>query len=197
MKYCTFYTEGFYEEVAQSYIIPSAHCHGIDLYKIKIPSTHDWRKNTEFKANMILRALEETKDDIVMIDADATFEQYPFLFDKLDLTQNIAVHYLDWYRFWKNEEGQSKRELCTGTIMFRNLDINKQLIIMWIEENKKKLGNWEQRNLQNVLEREKIYPFNLPVEYCAIKKRDGTLPSYIEKPVILHHQVSRISKNKC
>jgi hypothetical protein len=197
MIYCTYFTEGFYEEVAKQYIIPSFLKLGIVLHQVKVPSTHDWKKNTAMKAQIILDCIEKFEADIVMIDADATLEQYPTLFEQIDKSYDIAVHYLDVDKFWHDKEGSSKRQLCSGTVMFRNSQRSKELLITWIEENKKYPQVLEQQNLQNVLNRNYHQAYPLPIEYCAIVKRDGTCPSYIKNIIIKHNQISRVSKNKC
>ena len=196
MKYCAFYTEGFYQEVAEQYIIPSAKKVGVELHTIKKPSAHDWQKNTAMKAKIIQDCLTEFNDDIVMVDADATFEQYPKLFDEIPEEYQIAVHYLDVDKFWHNKEGSQKRQLCSGTIMFRNSFINKELIIMWMRENEKHPEILEQMNLQNLLNHSPIKVYHLPISYCAIIRHDGVVPDWVTDIVIKHHQMSRTGKRR-
>lgn len=195
MKFCTFYTEGFYEEIAKQYIIPSATKVGIDLFQVKLPSLKDWKKNSARKAEIIESCMTTLNDDIVMIDADATFEQYPSLFEKIPQEYDVAVHCLDVEKFWRNREGGTKRQLCSGTIMFRNSLKAKEILITWIDENKKYPNVLEQQNLQNVLTRSNYSVYQLPINYCAIINRQGLIPSYITDIVIKHHQISRIGKN--
>ena len=198
MILASFYTQVFYEEVAEKYIISSATKVEVGLYRYKVPSLHNWKKNTALKARCILDLINLYNDDVTMIDADATFEKYPDLLFNIPKDYDIAYHELEWDYFWHGRKG-NKRELCTGTIMFRNSLISKQLLITWMEENEKNPNILEQKNLQNLLEREysganKINIYYLPIEYCAIVHKDGNLPPFIKDPVIKHNQISRISK---
>jgi hypothetical protein len=198
MKIATFYTQGYYEtEVAEKYIIPSAEKLNISLEKLKVPSLHNWRKNTTLKARSILQLLEKLNDDITMIDADATFERYPELLFNIPSHYDIAFHYLDWDYFWHGTQG-GKKELCSGTIMVRNTVVGKEIVKRWIEENDKHPEYNEQRNLENLIKKGfgdfSINIYQLPIEYLAIVKKDGQIPSYIKEPVIIHNQISRIAK---
>lgn len=197
MRICTYFTEGFYEEVADNHIISSAKNVGVDLYKVKVPSLHNWKANTSMKAQVIFSLLETLNEDIVMVDADATFEQYPKLFEEIPQEYDMAVHYLDTEKFWKRKLGNSKKQLCSGTIMFRNSLKNKQLLITWIEENKKNPNILEQKNLENILKNYDIKIYDLPINYCAIINHEGFVPLYITDIVIKHHQISRKSKGRC
>jgi len=194
MRLVTYYTEGVYEEIANEYIIPSSQKIGVELFQVKIPSQRSWKKNTALKASCILSTIEELNDDIVMIDADATFEKYPELLFNIPKNFEVAVHYLDTEYFWRGQLGSSKRELCSGTIMFRNSPKSKEILKRWIEENKKHPDIWEQKNLQNIIRPYDIYVYQLPIEYLAVVHRDGNVPSFIKEPVIIHHQASRRTK---
>jgi len=167
------------------------------LFKVEIPSTKDWKANSAKKAEIIESCMNTFNEDIVMIDADATFEQYPSLFEQIPEEYDMAVHCLDVEKFWRNKEGCNKYQLCSGTIMFRNSLKSKEILITWIQENKKFPHVLEQQNLQNILSRGNYSVYQLPIEYCAIIDRQGIVPSYIKNIVIRHNQISRVSKNKC
>jgi hypothetical protein len=197
MRIVTYFTEGIYEQIANNLIIPSAKKVGVDLFKIKIPSKHTWKKNTSMKASCILSAIEELNDDVVMIDADAEFVQYPSLFTKILPEYDVAYHNLDVDWFWRGTKG-TKRQLATGTIMFRNSPKCKKLLTEWIIENDRNPEVLEQKNLENLINREysknNLLIYQLPIEYLAMTHKDGNVPSFIKDPVIIHRQASRTTK---
>lgn len=196
MKIYTFFTKGYYEEVAEKYILKSAKEFNVDIKYVCLEGFHDWKKNTALKASIIKNIILKEEEDIVLLDADATFGKYPDLLFNIPKEYDMAVHYLDWNKFWRNEP-TNKKELCSGTIMFRyNIKV-LELLDKWIKENELNPHQWEQKNLENILKKsDNIKIFHLPEEYLAIIKRDGTISSSIKEPVILHHQISRESKRK-
>lgn len=209
MIFVSYYTKNtVYEGVMNEYLLPS-----LKRWKLKynieiINDLGNWQKNTHYKAEFCKKMLLKHKQSIIFLDADATIEEYPYLFNNIDYHRNssacfipgydIALHYLDWYFFWRKIEGQKKREALSGTLY---LNYNKkvlQFLDEWIEENKKNTS-WEQKNMQWVLRnwKKKLTIYSLSPEYCCIILPDGEIPYYYlkEKPVILHHQVSRKYKN--
>lgn len=195
ITYISFCTEGYYEKVMDKYLRPSLERWELP-HKIYVKKSHkNWMKNTEYKAKIILEALNTFNTDLVFIDADGTVEKKPHLLYDIAKRYHIAVHYLDWYKHWRNTTG-TRKELLSGTMFIRNNDMTKELIEDWIEFNKKiKQSQIEQKNLDDLLKQKpKIQVYNLPVEYCVVPKHDNSIPDYIGEPVILHHQVSRITK---
>jgi len=190
--YITFYTVGVYEKVFNQYLRPSLEKRKLPYYAFKKENFKNWRKNTLWKASVILEALEKFKEDLVFIDADATIEKFPKLFYEIPSNCDLAIHYLDWFLHWRNEKGKSLRELLTGTMFIRNNDKMKKIVKEWNELNKKTPDIMEQKILQNLLDKKKeILVYHLPVDYVVIPKQNGTIPPYIKNIVILHHQFSR------
>lgn len=190
--YVSFYTEGIYEKVINKYLLPSLKKYNLPYKIYKKPNLKEWNQNTRFKANIILEALEEFLDnDIIFIDADNVIVEFPELFYKISQEYDLALFYLDWYQHWRNQTGNSKRELCNGVALFRNNNKVKELIKEWIEKDKV-IGGLEQKILQDLLDNHpEIKIYKLPVEYSVIPLQDNTIPTYIGKPIIRAYPFSR------
>ena len=137
-----------------------------------------WEKNCQYKARFILECLEQFSDDIVWVDADAEVLREPILFETLDA--DVAYHYLE-----------HREELLSGTVFFKNNKETRAMIERWIALNDTNM-EWDQRNLQEVLRRDKqLRQAILPAEYCAIYRHRV---QKVEEPVIQHYQASRRHK---
>ena len=196
MIFISYYTLGDYEKVINTHLLPSLRRWNLKYDIESIEDKGNWQKNTHFKAEFCKKMLLKHKESVVFLDADATIEDYPMLLLAGDLycDYDMAYHELDWYKFWKKIEGQKKREALSGTLYLR---YNEKVLLFldeWIKLNKVST-NWEQKNMQCILRswKNKLKIDNLPPEYCMIILPNGKIPyHYIkEKPVILHHQVSR------
>ncbi len=196
MKICTYFTEGVYEQIANDLVIPSAKRVGLNLTQIKVNSEHSWKKNTCLKASVIKKAINDFNDDIVMIDADATFEKSPELFFQIPSDFDIAYHDFDSGLFWRGKS-EGKKHLASGTLLIRNKPICRELLDDWIEENERNPQILEQLNLDKLVKnkyKDLLKAYQLPIEYLAIINKDGVVPSFIKEPVIVHHQASRNTK---
>ena len=193
----SFYTKNSkYEAIYKKYLLPS-----LESMKENYPNlqwivratenTHNWHKNVAQKPLIIKEILRtlHLNECLVFLDADATIEQYPILFDKIPDYCDIAFHVLDWKAWYGSK--QSTRELLTGTMFFRN---NEKVLALCDKWYQKTIENyeWEQKALQKIINSSNIVYYELPVEYTFIKSRPGGLEPLIKTdPVILHHQVSR------
>ena len=193
---CSFYTEDTpYQDVIEKYLLASATKYNIDVRVLIAPNYHHWGKNVAQKPLMILKLLDEGIDNIVFVDADATLEQYPQLFSDIPEAYDIAFHTLDWNTWYRNKS--NIKELLTGTMFFRNRPIVKQLCYEWYEKAQDG-SRWEQQILQDIITKYPLKIYNLPLEYIYINTLPRGQEPYvkIDKPVILHHQVSRILKRR-
>lgn len=195
--FISYYTTGVYEKVANEYLLPSLKKHSLPFDVEKVLDLGNWWLNTAYKPTYILKMLEKHKKDVVFVDADATILQFPVLFYEIPKEYDIAVHYLDWYKFWHNKEDGKRFDLLSGTMLFsyneKVLDLTKE----YIKECQAIKNSLEQRILQEIIEKDKtLKVYNLPPSYTAIIKPNGTVPEYIRKPIILHHQASRQYRNK-
>lgn len=190
MKYITFYTVGFYEQVFNRYLKPSAEKFGLDLEVYSYVSQHDWGINTRIKAKLLLDALHKY-GEIVWLDADSELVAPPILFEQVPKEYDMALFYLDWYKRWRGVEGQGLYELVNSVMMIRNTPQTALLLEEWIKMNDQNKV-WEQKNLQHLLKaHNEVKIFSLPDSYCVILKESGEIPTYIKDPVILQHQASR------
>ena len=188
-----YYTVGTpYEELAVNGLIPT-----LKRWKVQwtVKGVHDkgsWIANTSYKPTFIRDMLNKYQESITYVDVDAEIWRNPVLLGKMPRSIDVACHYLDWWLFWKGVPRMGVLELLTGTAYFKHSKKVLGLLDEYVELCEKNPGVWEQKHLQNLLERRTdIKVGNLPAEYCAIIKRDGTIPSYITKPVIVHKQASR------
>ena len=121
MKYISFYTPGFYEEVMNTRLLPTLIKFNLPYDIVKVEDKKNWVDNTSQKSIVIKDALIKHKEDILFLDADATIEQPPVLFDTIPPEYDIAVFYLDWCRFWHNCKGKVFH-LLSGTLFMRYND---------------------------------------------------------------------------
>ncbi len=169
----------------------------LKTYFATVPNLHNWYRNTAYKPKFILDALNNLKRDVVWIDADATIEKYPILFDIIPKEYDIALHNLSW-RKWYGHDSDTK-ELLTGTMYFRNRQVVKDLCQEWYDKSNADVTSniWEQKILQNIIGKYPIKIYELPIEYIYITTRPNGLPSLIKcDPVIKHYQASREWKRK-
>jgi hypothetical protein len=161
-----------------------------------IPNQGSWHANVAQKPAIILKQLQELPENscLCFVDADATFEQYPIMFDETHVGYDLAVHLLDWNAWYGYNENPPRRELLSGTIFIRNNAKTRRLCQVWHEEALRS-NEWEQAVLARVLPQSGVVWFDLPLSYCYIKTRPGGLPPLVQcDPVILHHQASRTLK---
>jgi hypothetical protein len=198
MIFISYYTKNTpYESVMKEYLLPS-----LKKWKLKyvinaVDDLGNWGANTSYKAKFILDTLQECKEDIVFLDSDATIERYPKLFFDLDPKYDVALHYLDWYLHWRKTPNLPKRELLSGTMLFRYNEKVLDLARKYVQTCKRFPNVWEQRVLEQLLPKcRTIKVYNLPATYCAVILHNNELPKYINNPVIIHHQVSRQFKRR-
>lgn len=138
-----------------------------------------WQKNCLYKAVFIKEMLTKYSKPVLFVDADAIFHRYPDLIETLDV--DFAVHY------FKN------RQLASGTLYFSPAALG--LVEAWIDYNNAHPNEWDQSNLQNVVDtlgwKNKVRMSLLPAEYCKI----FDLTKDVQNPVIEHFQASRSLKN--
>ena len=182
----SYYTLGtFYERYAQQFIT-SMKEHNIVHYVAGVPNLHSWRKNTCYKPTFLAECLKSFPDvDIVWVDCDAEFKQYPILFDTIDC--DIAVHNFERRLYLRHSKQQL--EVLSGTVYLRNNEKVRGIVDEWVKECTNNPNVWDQKSLEKVLHGEY---YQLPPEYCTIERTMNR----IKNPVILHHQASRQIRNK-
>ena len=149
-----------------------------------------WQSNTQAKANFLLLAASMYRGcPIVYLDADARITGRLELF--IDCRYDFAAH---WFR---------DTEMISACMYFRNNigGWTDRIIREWIDENNEFKGKWDQKNLQNVVERLEPQGLNvlrLPPEYNWIDGNDpNRKPDLSERhygprePVVIQTQASR------
>lgn len=192
MIYISYYTSNTpYEQVIQNCLLPSLKTYGLKYDIEAIEDKGSWQANTGYKCVFVKKMLQKHNEPVVFLDADAVVTRNPALFDELN-DYDIAFHWLDWYLQWRGKTGD-KRELLSGTMMFNPTKNTFNLLDEWIYEVKSQSGKWEQRVLQEIIERKEkeLQIYNLPASYCAVILHNKKIPSYIKAPVIVHTQASR------
>jgi hypothetical protein len=193
-----FYSNGTpYERIYRDYLQPSCDKFNINTHVFSAPNYHNWYKNVAEKPRIIgemLDLLMKPGECLVFLDADATIEQYPTLFETIPKEYDIAYHTLSW-RQWYGYEKETK-ELLTGTMFFRNRKKIRDLCMEWYNEAQK-THEWEQKVLQRVIKNHDLKAYPLPLEYCYMTSRPRDKEPLVKlDPVILHHQLSRTWKRK-
>jgi len=153
---------------------------------VGVENLGSWDKNTHYKPTFILSMLEKyNPKSVVYVDADAVFNKYPELFEKLDC--DIAIHCLDISKYQKNRK---IKELLSGTIFFKNSPKAINILTRWKDDCRNHPSVWDSKLLTTIVG--DAY-FNLPPEYCTI----FDTMSDVKDPVITHFQASRrVRKNK-
>ena len=186
-----------YVKVIEKYLLPTLQKFNL-TYDITYPEhMGSWQKNTQYKATFLKEMLLKHQQPLVFLDADATIEKYPELFDTLFTSDyDIGAHYFDTDYFWRGFVGSPNREILSGTLFLNYNDKILKFIDEWIIENTKQ-DILEQKCMQIVLKRysDTLKIYSLPIQYVAIVKQNQIVPSFITNPVIIHHQVSREYKN--
>ena len=188
-----------YVKVMEKFLLPTLLKFEL-AYDITYPEDFgDWDKNTRYKAQFLKEMLLKHKQPIVFLDADATIEQYPILFDTL-LTSDydFGVHYFNDDYFWHHIMNSDKRTTLSGTIFLNYNEKVLKFLDEWISENPKHLDILEQKVMQLIIEKNQhgMKICDLPIQYVAIAKRQDIVPGFIQNPIIIHHQTSRLYRDR-
>jgi len=186
--FISYYTEGYYKEIIDKYLLPSLIKFNLPYKIYNRPNLHNWHHNGKYKTDIILTSLETNPyHNIVFFDADSQIMQAPVEFEQIPEEYNIGVCLLDWYKFWHNIEGQTKREVLGATLFFRNNPETIKFVEQWHRLNQTS-NKWGQVILQELLFTNTIKYYELPIEYCRIIKPGESIPT---DAVILEYQASR------
>jgi len=179
-----------YEKVVKDYLLPDLKKWNLNYEIDYIDNKGGWIDNVQYKPEFIKKMLLKYKCPIVSLDADATIEKNPVLFETLQ-DYDIGVHFLSWKMWYHKKE--EKHELLGGTMYFNYNQKVLNLVDEWIKEQKS-LKAYAQKVFQKVLPKHcDIKLYNLPVEYCFIEC--SKFPKIRKNAVIVHHQVSRKYRN--
>ena len=181
----TYYTKNTSYEIEVNRLIESLNQFDVDHDIRAIQSFGSWQKNTMFKAEFIADMLKQhSSQPIVWLDVDSILMRYPALFEMIDT--DAAFYY-------RTNGGLAPRlpdhvELLSGTMYFKPTDASKDLIDMWVSENKRNPMRLEQQNLQYIIQEWRKCGGTLtclPQTYCRI------FDAQEDHKVIVHNQASR------
>ena len=182
-----YYTENTsYQNLAEK-LKKSLQDFGLPHYLEPIKDQGSWEKNTHYKAYFIKKCLNDRNIDLLYVDVDAVFKNYPSLIDTLSC--DLAYRTEDFR--WRKDEALS------GTIFLKNNDRVKAFVDRWIQINeatpaeRMRPETWEQKNMQTAhREFKDLAYYNLPPEYTYIFDHTRTMYPGL-RPVIEHYQESR------
>ena len=187
---CTFYSvDNGYKKYYDKYLEPSLKQFKLPYYAFEIlRENKEWEMVGQEKPFFILEVMKLYPNrDVVWLDSDAKVENMPILF--LNISKDFAAHYL-------------KKNLCSGTLYFKNSEIGKQILNDWILENNRinskkppvaKTSLWDQKTLHTTIDAKyKMNTFILPIEYLGIFDHNMIKGLTI---IISHHQASRELKH--
>jgi hypothetical protein len=198
MKIVSYYTKNTpYEQVANEFLIPSVQKWGLD-YDIKaIDDFGNWQLNTGYKSKFIKEMLLKHKEPVVFLDCDASIVIYPELLYNIPKDIDLGFFHFNWFGHWRGQwENTSKIELLSGTMYWDYNEKVLKLIDEWISKIDENVNRWEQKVLEEIVfARTDLNIYKLPAEYCCVLMQNNTIPKYINDPVIIHHQASRLYRN--
>jgi len=176
-----FHTDDEQYTEAATRLLASARRFGLSIKVETIPSGRAWELNCAYKANFIRSAWRQSSQPVVWLDADATVEAFPDLFERIDA--DYAVHR---WGGWKT---------ASGTIYFGKSLEAGELLDHWVERCEADPATWDQIHLESawadVSRRRPLKTVWLPRSYCHIFDKKST-----SAPVITHWQASRSLKKQ-
>jgi len=201
MKIISYYTRNTpYEKVINENLLPSVKKFNLDYDIQAVEDKGSWQANTGFKSTFCLEMLKKHKETCVFLDSDATILKEPRLFWEISLDYDLGIHYLDWYKMWRRQAGNPKRELLSGTLWIPYKTKTIQLLNNFITKIKNNPNVWEQRIMQQVIEKNReLNIYNLPYSYIVFPNQGGAFPVHMlkeEECVIFHGQASRKFKDR-
>lgn len=188
----TFFTTGTGYEEEVKRLIESARALGVPLKTYAYPPTGTWRGNLNYKSACILKAFEDFPGkDIVFVDADAVFRQWPALFDELSQKHefDLSAHF-----YCYTPRSGDRDELLSGTLWIQNNPIGLALVKMWHAIGLARPEIRHQMCLKLAVEELKkagtlARVFRHPFAYTCIFDYHAARKG--ERPVIEHFQASR------
>lgn len=202
-KIGTFYTENtVYEDIYRNQLLLSCSKLDLDIYAVASKNYGRWIRNVAEKPRIIGEMLDlfvENNERLCFLDVDCTIEKYPKLFEDIPEDIEIAYHILKWNEFYGYSHNPTKTELLTGTMLFKPTKKVKDLCKEWYEKSVKDLV-WEQKTLQNIINKYHLKTYYLPLNYIWITSRPKNQPLLVKEPedgiYIKHYQASRELKRK-
>ncbi len=190
--YVSFYTKdtGYQDEAKR--LEQSLRNFGLEYSFKETENFGSWRANIHNRIQVLREFLDESKQDIVYIDADGAVCKYPELFESFKMDFGLVE--IDRSKFYSNWQSkfEEKMEVLGGTMYLKNNKRVRSLLDTWERLDKPMETPLSQHTLIKALriEREKGLRVKfLPLNYCQIF---DTMADAGE-PVVEHYQASRRS----
>jgi hypothetical protein len=186
MKIVAFYTPS-YRQIVQG-LLDSVEKFGYDIHVEEVEDRGTWEENCGQKPEVIYRCMQEYKDDILYLDADAVINRE---LPMKDLTgEKIKFYVFSWKD--KNKKDKIVNELLSGTLFIPYNKENLEIVKKWKAHQINNPMIWDQQTLGEVLNKMKNYFFlTLSAEWCYIERYHK---EHVDNPIIIHGQASRIMK---
>ena len=150
-----------------------------------IPNLGSWERNCCYKAEFLLKKMDELNRPLLWIDADAKFLEKPKIFE--DIKEDIALYIA------QDLPDNHPSKMVTGTIFINASTKGKMILKEWKKESEKLLSQdsefWDQVALRNVLQRKQASVLTLSEAYYHIYDKPEKDP-----PKIVHYQGSRTER---
>lgn len=185
----SYYTQDTLYQLEVQNLIASCEKWGLEHQVEPITSFGSWEKNCCFKPLFLLKKLQQIRQPLFWVDADAVFERKPEWLDVFD--KDLAVRI--------NEAWEGDSKVNSGSIYVNATEGAVKLLKLWGQECIDALSNpqrtqevWDQITLRDVIVRggywEQIGA--LPLAYCHIAghPHDTQVTAF---PIISHYQASR------
>jgi len=194
----SFYTvDTPYEEVMNTYLLPSLKKFDIPYKIAAIKSEGDWVRNVALKPELIAKELHESPENLVFLDADCVLRRYPQLLHEIPLEFDLGLFYLSWKK-WYRRLDTDYEELVSSCMFLRNNEAVRDLVDEWAKRAKE-TRVWEQKVLEDLLKERDMNVFKFPDGFNYIGTLpDGSAPYWenrVSDPVIEQIQISRKLKN--
>lgn len=150
-----------------------------------IESQGDWNKNTSFKSAFLEQKRLELRGPLLYVDVDAVFHRSPLEY-LLSLDCDIAVC-----------RDLDTGQLLSGTLYLQDTQQTIMLMNEWSRQCKLRPEVWDQKVLQDILDRDKnslenkYHVHELPISLCWIFDSESNLKKSFEEIYIEHLQASR------
>ena len=170
--YVSYYTPNYRREAMG--LVETLDSFGLEYAVKQIEDRGSWERNCAHKPTFMRRIMVSYDQPVVWLDADARVRQKPEIFEKLNEQVDLACHF------------RHGVELLSGTVFVNNTMRGWQLLQAWKDECERRPGEWDQRCLAKVVEREKFNVYHLLASYCRVFDDPK-----MGEPVIEHMQASR------
>lgn len=168
-----------YEKEAKSFI-ENVEEYDLEYKLYPIESKGSWVFNCGMKPRVLLQALQEIDDDILYTDIDSRFVRTP-PFEEIQKDIPGFCICQPWH----------KEELLSGTMFFPNNELSKRIVLHWIEEQKSKPHQFDQKTLYDIVDQ--YDHFRLNENWVKIFDNQRMKA---DNPIIKHYQASRRYKGK-